>query len=427
MLNREELARDFIVFILLQLEEEAEELVTIELISLFDTHYETPFYNKTINYIDSINSKINLTGIITKNEFYNNEFPFSNQEIKSLIQYFEDNHFTGYPDGSDGADLLSSSSAIEFSESDIRNYWNSYSQYQCLNKGVYISYYWQKINYLSKKCKNLLDQELCRIQIFKKSIQRFNQETKDELIKTYIEKHKYELLQDISSPDFKFMGFSDRKGYFIDFNKSLIEDLKSGNSDSLNYDFSLPNLEKSVSYLKYQLLIEQLNEVNYLDSENEELQEDFLKYKEENKDYVSYLKSKSLDNDEINTILNLLSNNKFNSSNLRHIEIKKPVDSFRFCFLFFVFDYQFESQNNPLIEINDFKFISSFLRTDLKLEPEQIRKYYKNIETGDFDRSSPFPSDKIIRHLFDNIKILGIDRGNLKPIPSKFLPKSLNV
>jgi len=89
--------------------------------------------------------------------------------------------------------------------------------------------------------------------------------------------------------------------------------------------------------------------------------------------------------------------------------------------LFYLFDYQLELKNNPLKRITDFKFINSIPEDRINLDPEQIRKYYVNIEEGDFDRNSPFPSAKIISLLDSNLKTLGIDRGKLKPIPNKYL------
>lgn len=171
-------------------------------------------------------------------------------------------------------------------------------------------------------------------------------------------------------------GFYDDSGFFLSLEETLLNYLLYFENKTISYSSNFDLLPESYSYLEYNFILKKF----YPDSlikENIDLQDEFDLLNEDGLN--TFLKEKGFESNEIHIIINGIAGNKFNSLNIRNINIATQVDFFRFCWLFYIFDY-FESDGHKFDSFRTFDKIYSFQTTydeRIKIDTlKQFKKYY---------------------------------------------------
>jgi uncharacterized protein YsxB (DUF464 family) len=165
--------------------------------------------------------------------------------------------------------------------------------------------------------------------------------------------------------------------------------------------------------LKY-LNLKLYGENNDLDGES--LSENFTYFFKEKENFVNYLKRKSFTTQEISIVLNLLSENRYNSLNIKSLNTDRDIYFFRICYFFHVFDYFTEVEGIIFDSIASFDSITKFNPVNKRENKQQFLKNYTNINNS-VHKDYPFTSKKTELFLSEIEYSLGIDREKLKQIP----------
>lgn len=430
MTNRE-ILEDFIVFYLCQFDELLSKVIYFFNQEngkiLFDDSFEDIRYKEFIRHYIDVKPFINnvyepteitsLTDLVSKNE------------IKNLV-YFLNTNFTVGNSDEDEIDKIDDSSAGPWKiyTSEIEIIWDFneyYLKFHKLNPHFYISQLYQFFHYSQfyaygeiENKKKLIDQLFLTIDIFPLS-------EKIEIEEHYNDRFKKNMLDSILYKPFQTYGFVDKNGVFFNDELNFQNWVIASNGIRLKYEFdSLSNELVGVDYLiykyyRYKFYNEDLREITY-DTKNpndktKNLNIDFQEIKNNNRNLINFLNKKGFDNYQSDTILNVLSDNKFTELNLRSFPyIRKQVEFFRFCYFVYIFDFFEEIEENNFSRESDFNCLKihetyHVYNSDWK---NQFKKYKKNLQNYD---SRHFPFKSTVEKTLETIeKKLAIKRDKLK-------------
>lgn len=154
---------------------------------------------------------------------------------------------------------------------------------------------------------------------------------------------------------------------------------------------------------------------NKKEEDNNELDSDFSNFLNKKYNFINYLKDKNFNNDEIRIIVNLLSENKYNQLDIKHINLSRDIYFFRFCYFFYIFDYFEEIEDKEFNSIASFEDIVKFNPHNKRENKQQYHKNYISINNPD-SKDYPFSEKKINSFLSEIEYSLGISREKLKEI-----------
>lgn len=424
-MNKEKIFLDFIVFILLDFEElhsdetqffeqpQTEELL-FEKINFDEKEYE--------NYIEN---RINLSELLFDKEIEINQINniseiLNSEEIFNIVTFLRDNYRHGFPSDFEDGILTGGNLKIEISNTEIREYFHKYLTYREINSSVFISYYCQFLNSISYSAKKQFELEKKKINELNISKELLEIRDKIDFIESKKIHYKEFLFNSVENLNFQIKGFSDNKGLFIDFDKTLVEilkyaQLKSPKSlnniiETFDHKNHLANLTNQ--YFEFKVLNTNITELKYDTSKNKELVADLIEFKKVNSDLIEFLISKKFSDIEIDIIINTLSNGYFNELNIRNIRFAIQINYFHFCYAFFIFDFFKEKRNIDFTTENSFIEILKFSNAFTDFDKNAFLKYYKNINS---DAShSDYPFKRYNKFLIDIEDKLRINSNNFK-------------
>lgn len=395
-------------------------------------------YESKFEYLYFLNEKINLNEIlIAKHTQVRNL-----KKITELLHENDTSNLIIYLNKYISNNINISQKITVTKESLIEEF-NDYLALREINPTVFISFYAYLIKYNNTNAIKLGNEYRKKIELTS-SLSIFSSiDLKKDYYLNLIENIKQELFLNINNKHIQFHGIIDRDGYFfIDLKQTLIDSLKiieNKDSQSHNYSKDSLELEKSISYLKllflkhYQFAKDGNNLKSILDINLGELSKnkDYYLKKTENKseleieldeliksheDYKIFLIKKGFNENEILIIFNLLSQNRYAETGIKYLSNIKQVDFFRFCYVFYIFDFHIEVKQHLFSSIKSFELIFNFnVNNDFSADSlEQMRKYYLNIDKKT-NKHYPFNGYKKI--VQDLSELLLISREKLKTIP----------
>ncbi|MEZ7500747.1 hypothetical protein QO200_18685 [Flavobacterium sp. Arc3] len=414
-MNKEQTVIDFATFTLM----DVEELIQWNIINFFGQKDEhDPFSDKKIlEYEDFIKEGI-LTSEIILNQNCNLELKsisdlLSTVEINNLLNYLNENFTEGYPDG----DGFGPPTNLKFTTSDLYRLFNKYLELRKYNQNVFISYYKQMLHIIEFDAQKFIEIEKHKIINIEKTKDLLNLDLSTEYIENKKNEYKRKLFKSIENNNFQFKGFSDEKGLYFDFNKSLISYLEFLNKEDhskIVYTVFYKGFENSLDYLLYQFLEDKLFNTKNIENndstpDNKDLLKDLSHLKEKHKKLVVFLSTKNFIESEIDVILNILANNKYSNLNKRNISDINQIEFYNFCYLFYILEYFEENENIDFSKLKNFKYILNFDKKNiLNYSKTDYQKYFKGIDSH----------TKKIDKLYEKIeKDLQITKERLKPIP----------
>lgn len=412
-MNKEKTVLDFAIYVLMEVEE------LCDYITYFfgqkDKH--DPFSDKKLlEYEEYIKRGIDVNEIII-NQNYNLELKsitdlLNNEEVNNLLNYLNENFTEGYPDG----DGFGAPTNLEFKTADLYRLFCEYLELRQHNQNVFITYYIQLIGIIGYDTGKIIEEEKQKIINIENTKDLLNLDLSREYIENKKREYKLKLFKSVENNNFQLKGFSDEKGLYFDFDKSLIsylQFLNKGDCFKITYSVYYERFENSLDYLLYQFLEDRLfNTENisnkYSSNYDIELLECFRKLKGKYKKLVVYLSDKYFTESEIDNILNVLSGGKYDSLNKRNISIKTQVGFFNFCYSFYILDYFTDKENVKFSVQNNFEYILNFDEDKiLDYDKNSFQKYYTKRDEH----------HKMIKYLYKEIeKNLQIDIDRLKPI-----------
>lgn len=426
-MKKEKIILDFIVFILLDFEELiSDETRFFDRIETDDLLFEDMCFDNN-EYEKYILNRINVSNIISNkdNEFTEinniNEI-LNSEEISDIITYLSDNFIYGYPTDFEDGLSLGGNIKLKISNSEIREYFHKYLSYKTINNNIYLTYYYsflKDIMYISEKHFELEKKIIDNLIISKELL---DARDKIDFIESKRVYYKERLFNSVENLNFQIKGFSDDKGLFIDFEKTLFELLKFPQFKSpkninetvaaVNY---IPNLANLINqYFKLKVLNANIAELKYDKNNQKNLFSDLNQLKEENSDLIEFLISKKFSDSEIDIILNTLSNGKYNDLNIRNLNFTIQINYFHFCYAFYIFDFFSEKRNIKFTSENSFKEILKFSHSYSNFDKNAYLKYYKNINSDKSDSDYPFKRiEKILTEIEEKLRI---NINNLKKI-----------
>lgn len=420
MLNKREILEDFSVYVLLQYEELISQIVYFFEKRVGDEIFNSkskPVYDKFISdelYFDNIRIDFN-SELPTKIEFL--EDILKTEEIEIFCKHLKENFREGYPDDydEDTGFAYGGNYPINLDIVELKSYFKEYVKLRSYNDSVYISYLYLMLNFSENKSYQNFKYEVEELEknFYNNSLLPIK--LSEDYIEFQMDRYKTEFFKTIEKEPFQFQGFYDANGFFIDIDLTLKYWLKLYNVYPISYKPHQPQIKNELNFILLQYVYFKLKNQNFPLSENRELDDiknQYEKLKKENQELVQFLETKKFEDKEIEIILNTLTGNLFNELSIRWINLKQ-VDFFRFCHLFFIFDFYREIKNNDFQNESDFNCLS--LDTNALKNNNQLKKYYDNKTSEQSHRHYPFTKiDDFIEQIQNKLQIV---KGKLKQIP----------
>ncbi|AQW97252.1 hypothetical protein M2T70_16430 [Elizabethkingia anophelis] len=146
-----------------------------------------------------------------------------------------------------------------------------------------------------------------------------------------------------------------------------------------------------------------------------ELNDEFIELVDRKYSFISYLERKHFNHEEIRSIINILSENRYDLLEIKHINLSRDIYFFRFCYFFYIFDYFEEIEGKEFNSIASFEDIVKFNPHNKRENKQQYHKNYISINNPD-SKDYPFSEKKINSFLSEIEYSLGISREKLKEI-----------
>jgi hypothetical protein len=416
MINRKEVLKDFIVFILFDIDEL---IYGVQFVSYFDyidySFRTSKFLYNYENYDVILNDSIDLNFLRDINF---DELPkklvdvLNSSESYDFVEYINSTFTEGYPDG----DNYGGNYKLELIPSQLITKYNEFYKIKVLNPYVYVSFFIQFFEKEEYKINKELSKIVDKINFYENSKELLEFDLENEYLEYKRNEFKIELFKEIDNNTFQLKGFADDNGLYFDSKKSQNEYLVYLNK---NLDFKYTyyykindDVEKCLKYLSFKYLDYRLfgndtfNTDNARNSDTIELE--FQKFYKKNNQIAEFLKGKKFTDSNIKSIFNTLFNGQFNELNIRSLKLK-GVDFFRFYYLTYLFDYYSENH----IDLSTEKSYSKLIGFDSQNKPNlnQIVKYYK-YTIGENSKDNPFIKINDIKEKINDT--LSIDKELLK-------------
>jgi hypothetical protein len=343
------------------------------------------------DYQDFLKQFIELSDIVEENvaiDYHLNLISdvLTSSELCDLIEYLNTNFTYGYPDDYEDGLVTGGNCSLGLTISEMRFYFQNYLKLYSRNSNVFISYYYQLLKHIEYPCLLHFGKAKKKIDNINNTKELLPTNLSDDYLKYHQNKYKVKIFKHIESNNIQFYGFADEKGLFIDINKSLIHYLTHLNSlgkNVITYNTDVADYKTFISHLTYQYVELKLFGIkkyknNYTNLFEEQLSDELEELKTTNSKLSTFLFKKGFEENEIDTILNVISNNKFTDINIRGLEISKQVDFFNFCYLFFILDFFFEEEKKDFRKEKSFDAVLSFdPDSTLQHDKNAFSKYYK--------------------------------------------------
>jgi len=369
--------------------------------------------NEDCNYVD-------FDEINTLSDLYNAE------EIESIL--FDVNYLLteetcyGYEEEQDDDCLFEENYKIDLAS--LKEDFEDFVSLRYIFRNTYISYYASQILFLDQKSSNKMRRFMREIDALTNSplINEVSNATK--YLETLVAENEV-LCYKHSFNTPQLDGFFEELIPLVSFYDTLwnyLTILKASNIFQLAYlnnIYQYNYVELDDEHCLYGMKLKYLNLKLYgenNDLNGESLSENFTYFFKEKENFVNYLKRKSFTTQEINIVLNLLSENKYNSLNIKSLNTDRDIYFFRICYFFHVFDYFTEVEGIVFDSIASFDSIIKFNPLNKRENKQQFLKNYTNINNSEH-KDYPFTSKKTELFLSEIEYSLGIDREKLKPIP----------
>lgn len=330
-------------------------------------------------------------------------------EIISLAEYLNNYNYGEYYEEYYG----------NLNTEDIHQHCRSYLRYRAINNGIFISYLLFKIGYiLHYYIESDLKDLVLEIDKLYNTKTFVGVSFESEYTQTIKSKYFNNYFQNLEST-FQFYGFFDEKGLFVDTDLTLTNALRFylnneidyyNNQDTLKLEISRMMSYLQIRYFYFKFFGKEPDDL--FDEHKEHLKEEFDKFKSTNSKLVNFLSEKSYDSQEIDIILNMVSNNRYSELDIRYITLDQ-VSLFRILWLFGIFEYF------TVVEIHQFKSSKDFdvllklnSQNNYKKYSQQFKKYYDFIQEKNF-KDNPFNIEQT-ENLIQKIgTTLEIDREKL--------------
>ncbi|WP_329807184.1 hypothetical protein [Flavobacterium facile] len=408
-LNNEERLLDFIAFILADYSELLDnvnyffcENYSKEVLLKYDKNKESNIYKfylkETIDF-EYLNTITNV----------NYQFNFTELDKVNLIKYINDNYRHGYPDDFEDGLITGGNLKINIDKEQFDLYLEEYTSLCEINKTVYISYFKYNLIESEDAILNYLRKEHIKIKtVFKNSFQ-INSELKLEFVNYHKDKYKLRYLESFNDNKFFYIVNKNENDEFVlNFKISLLKQLVNINEINIDMDYSKDDIdyENSLNEIYYNLFLNCF-EGKPLSRNEEGNNKIYNSLLDDKKDYIEYLNKKGFTSNDINNILNILSSNSLSELGFKFIKRYnlKKVETFVILYCFYVFDFFNEVRDNRLEKIIDFDEVVKFQSLNVKLDKEQFRKYYKDINNNK-GKHYPFSNYEETIKLFTNDDII---------------------
>ncbi len=418
MMNKEKILLDFAVFVLLDIEE-----LCSSITNFFNqtNMNDYPFDFNLLNYEEYLRQEILVEEIIENNDFKSelkslNDL-LSSIELNNLRGYLNNNFGEGFPNGDR---TYRGNNPLEFQNSDLVRYFNTYLKHREINKDVFITYYIQLFETLNKSVSDKLKLEVEKIHNIRNTKDLLDLKLSNEYTESEHLKYKQKLFKSIKKNNFQFKGIADEKGLYFDERKTLdsyLEFLNKNEIQNFDYPVKLPIIDKSLNYLvyKYYLFVLYGKQLDSADSKIYNPLIELNEFKANNNGIIDYIKSKGFDDSEIDSFINTIQGGRFSDLEIRYIGINQ-VQLFHLYYCFYVFEY-FENVKDCHFELeNDFEKVLC-LQTVIESDKNALNQFYKyyNQTSQVENKYYPFKTmDKTIKKIVGTLKI---EEGKLKPIP----------
>lgn len=408
-LNTEEKLLDFIAFILADYSELLDDVNYFfsenyppnkKLLANYKKNIESNFYKfflKENIYIESILKKINIS----------ENFNFTDNEKKVIINYINENYIHGYPDDVDEeGHAYGGRYRINLDLDQFNSYFDEYLSLCEITNNVYVSFFKY---YLIEFEDSVISSIVNEYNSIKKLFLKKNDIKPDcmlDFIDTHKKRYKLNYLETYHNKNLFFIiNKSDNDKFILDLKSSLklqITKITEQNIE-IKYSTDFIKLNDSLNEFYYDLYLnifenKPINK-NYI---NEDLI--YNNILNEKKEYINYLNDKGFENNDVNAILNILSNNSLSEqgfSFLKRYNLKQ-VEIFHLLYSFYVFDFFKEVKKNELTKIKDFEAVINFQSLKSKLNTQQFRKYFNSLDESD-SKHYPFNNYDETFKLFNNI------------------------
>lgn len=417
-LNNEERLLDFIAFILSDYSELLDnvnyffcENFSKEVLSKYDKNKESniyKFYLKETIGFDSISK------ILKQYDLFN----YTEQNKIDLINYLNNNYRHGYPDDVDEEGFAYGGRYkinLDFNQFEL--YLDDYFSLSKINKSIFISYFKYLLFEIKDSIMSYLEKEYNLIKKIHYNSIQINPEIKLDFIEYYKNFYKSNYIKTFND-NFLFFEINknENDSFNINFKKSLINQVTKIKELEINVIYTRDNIDfkNDLNGFIFDLFLYTFENIPLIKNQSK-INKIYDEITKEKSDYINFLKGKGFNNNDINNILNILSNNiladlgfKF----LKRYNLKK-VEIFRLLYFFYVFDFFKEHKRNDLKKINDFKEVINFQTLNVNSDEEQFRKYFNDIGNN---KSKHYPfrnSDETFR-LLDGVLE---DKHLLKSIP----------
>lgn len=422
-LNTEEKLLDFIAFILADFSELLQGVnyffwdeYSEEVLKGFNTSKDTniyKFYLKETIDLDSIKNTFKL----------NDLFNFSEQNKKDLISFINENYRHGFPDDCEDGCAYGGNLKIDLDISQFNLYLEDYRSLNEINNSVFISYFKYLLQDFEYSITEYLKKEYNQIKKLHYNSKLIKPEVKLDFIEHHKNIYKSNYIKSFNGNYLFFEINKDENDNFnINFKNSLIKQITKIKEleTTIVYTKDYTGFESDLNEFKYELflfvfenkpLIKNLSVIN-------EIYESILNEKSE---FISFLRDKDFNNNDINVILNILSNNSLAELGFKFLKrlSLNQVEIFRLLYFFYVFDFYKEKRSNNLKKIKDFEEVINFQSLNKNINKEQFRKYFnyiaqKNAKHYPFNNSNE--TLKLLEGILENDKLLKKqpDSKNLK-------------
>ncbi|MCQ4139412.1 hypothetical protein [Chryseobacterium sp. EO14] len=289
---------------------------------------------------------------------------------------------------------------------------------------TYISYYASQIHFLDQKTSNKMRRFVREIDALTNSPLINEVSTSSKYLETLISenetlcyKHSFDTpqLDGVFEETMPLVIFYDTLWNYL----NILKDSGIFQFTYLNNIYQYNYLELDDEHCLYGMKLKYLNLKLYgedEDSDEESLSENFTYFIKEKENFIQYLKRKNFTTREINIILNILSENRYNSLDIKSLNTARDIYFFRICYFFHVFDYFTEVEGIIFDSIVSFEPIIKFNSQNKRENKQQFLKNYININNSEH-KDYPFTLKKTELFLSEIEYSLGISREKLKAIP----------
>lgn len=421
-MNRKDILTDFCVYLLLTEEESYDN-------ELYYFHNKENRKLSYKDYIETVNKFIEVEDFLWDtvidepiSKIHTLTDLISDNEIEFLQDYIKHEFYFGFDTEIDEEGFsLGGKYGLDFTIDEIHSNFQEYLSLKKINADVYITYYKQFINFLNNLSNAIFSTSKKQVDNFlygKKSVDiALYSQLKVELESNL----KSELLKKIQIAPFQVQGHFDNRGLIFNYQQtfvSLLEQNSEGYELNLEIEPKCYFVQLHFNYYLFKIKGEHfVGDPN----NNKELKKDFEKLRKDNRKQINHLEDRGFNSEEIDTILNCFSLNKFDSLGIRHFYKTSKIYYFNLFYFFYRFEYLIQEKNLKFTQEEEFNSVPICGNID----NNQYKKYMdhskdKILQGMKPHKNYPFRTakkllDKIAKELFIDLSKLNLP-DNIKQL-----------